>query len=151
MEWRKVGRGESQAEKVILQFLGLVRSYLIGVQTSSGLSPPWGGVCVGPEHSWLSWTTAVVSDWIHLWRSVPAWPWPFPKPVQSHQAKGWGERQEARWQGLKQGWMLQLMVQGPWLDFYPILTKTDCLWLAGGSGWLWGISNEIWSHSPPGH
>lgn len=33
----------------------------------------------------------------------------------------------------------------------PILTKPSCLWLTGGSWWLQGISNEIWSHSPPGH
>lgn len=44
MEWRK--GGGVKLRKMILQFLDLVRSYLIGVQTSSGLSPPWGrSVC----------------------------------------------------------------------------------------------------------
>lgn len=33
----------------------------------------------------------------------------------------------------------------------PVPAKLSCLWLAGGTEWLWGISNEIWSHSPPGH
>ena len=33
----------------------------------------------------------------------------------------------------------------------PVLTKLSFLWLAGGTKWLWGISNEIWSHSPLGH
>lgn len=71
------------------------------------------GICLGPEHSWLSWTTAAVSGWIHLWRSAPGWPWPLPKPVQSDQAKGWGEWKEARWQGLKPGCRLWLMGSRP--------------------------------------
>lgn len=37
MEWRE---GGVKLKKVMLQFLALVRSYLVEAQTSAGLSPP---------------------------------------------------------------------------------------------------------------
>lgn len=78
----------------------------------------------------------------------------FQKPVQSDQAKGWGEWQEARWQAKGAKVRVDAVADGfraPGWTSVPVPAKLSCLWLAGGTAWLWGISNEIWSHSPPGH
>lgn len=54
-------------------------------------------------------------------------------------------RAKARVQAVADGF------KAPGWTYVPVPTKLSCLWLAEGTERLRGISNEIWSHSPPGH